>query len=75
MIEAGITGAAVALLNGVKEAADGNYKALALTIAAGFVALLVSWLVGTENLREAFVLGMGGSGVYKLVTVARGSNE
>lgn len=71
MIEAGITGAAVALLNAVRELIKNqkNWQPLALTLAAGFIAVAVSFLAGMDSLdqlRTAFVLGLGGSGVYTI---------
>lgn len=59
---------AVALLNAVREAMAGNWKPLLWTLAAGAVALLVSWLIGEPDLKMAFVLGLGGSGIYTLST-------
>lgn len=69
MIEQTALGAAsVALLNAVREVAMGNWKPLFYVLASGAVALLVSWLAGMPDLRLAFVMGLGGSGVYTLVT-------
>lgn len=69
MIDAGITGAAIALLNGLRELVDHhNWKPLAYTVGAGVIAVIVSYLVHAPDLSVAFVLGMGGSGVYTLAT-------
>ena len=73
MIEAAITGASVALLNAVREAMAGNWKPLMYVVASGAVALAVTWLAGMGDLRMAFVLGLGGSGVYTLVTKVGGN--
>jgi hypothetical protein len=90
MIEAGIMGAAVALLNGVRDVWDGKgFKALGLTLSAGLIGLVIGFLLNVGGIHVdtpavqaiidspvlAFILGLGGSGFYTLGKVISGGNS
>lgn len=88
MIEAGIMGAAVALLNGVREAGKRNFLPLFYTVSSGLIALFIGWLLRWGGVQVetpivqaiidspvlAFVLGLGGSGFYTIGTKLGSSN-
>jgi len=73
LLQVGASAAAIAVLNAYKEIIDNkNWKPLGYTVGAGLVALGISYLMALDSsvaeLTQAFVLGMGGSGVYTVAT-------
>lgn len=65
--------AAIALLNAWREATAGNWKPLQWTLASGLITVALVFLTNVDSwtttmLTNAFVIGLGGSGLYTAST-------